>query len=150
MIRSRSLGTIGPGNSSPRPWSAKFSNLWDTTSSLYPLITLRNSWAWNPGIFTWAVEMWETTGKDALEASLATGKTVDLGETGMDAIEEWWYPLYMKEKCPGLHDWTALNDCAEAFSTPETNPKGRYLGGPVTWSGYDDERTEIFGFGTMK
>ncbi len=92
-----------------------------------------------------AVEIWETTGKDALEASLATGKTVDLGETGMDAIEEWWYPLYMKEKCPGLPDWTALNGCAEAFSTPETHPRGRYLGGPVTWSGYDDERAESLG-----
>jgi glycine betaine/proline transport system substrate-binding protein len=92
-----------------------------------------------------AMEMWETTGKDALEASLATGKTVDLGETGMDAIEEWWYPSYMKEKCPGLPDWKALNDCAEAFSTPETAPRGRYLGGPVTWSGYDDERAESLG-----
>ena len=89
-----------------------------------------------------AMEMWETTGKDALEASLATGKTVDLGETGMNAIEEWWYPIYMKEKCPGLPDWKALNDCAEAFSTAETAPKGRYLGGPVTWGGYDDERVE--------
>ncbi len=89
-----------------------------------------------------AVEIWETTGKDALEASLATGNTVELGETGMFAIEEWWYPLYMKEMCPGLPDWTALNDCAEAFSTPETAPKGRYLGGPVTWGGYDDERVE--------
>ena len=67
-----------------------------------------------------AMEMWETTGKDAMEASLATGKTVDLGETGMQAKEEWWYPAYMKEKCPGLPDWQALNDCAEAFSTPET------------------------------
>jgi len=92
-----------------------------------------------------AMEMWETTGKDAMEASLATGNTVDLGETGMNAIEEWWYPLYMKEKCPGLPDWTALNDCAEAFSTPETSPKGRYLGGPVTWGGYDDERAEALG-----
>ena len=86
-----------------------------------------------------AMEMWETTGKDAMEASLATGKTVDLGETGMVAIEEWWYPMYMKEKCPGLPDWNALNECAEAFATPETHPKGRYLGGPVTWGGYDDE-----------
>ncbi|NIW35364.1 MAG: ABC transporter [Gemmatimonadetes bacterium] len=92
-----------------------------------------------------AMEMWETTGKEAMEASLATGKTVDLGETGMDAIEEWWYPLYMKEKCPGLPDWKALNDCAEAFSTPETHPKGRYLGGPVTWAGFDDERAEALG-----
>ncbi len=89
-----------------------------------------------------AMEMWETTGKDAMEKSLATGNTVDLGETGMQAIEEWWYPLYMKEKCPGLPDWKALNDCAEAFSTAETAPAGRYLGGPVTWGGYDDERVE--------
>jgi glycine betaine/proline transport system substrate-binding protein len=92
-----------------------------------------------------AMEMWETTGKQAMEASLATGKTVDLGETGMAAKEEWWYPIYMKEKCPGLPDWKALNDCAEAFATPETAPKGRYLGGPVTWAGFDDERVEALG-----
>jgi glycine betaine/proline transport system substrate-binding protein len=89
-----------------------------------------------------AMEMWETTGADALEASLATGNTVDLGETGMQAKEEWWYPLYMKERCPGLPNWEALMKCGEAFSTPETAPKGRYLGGPVTWGGYDDERVE--------
>ena len=89
-----------------------------------------------------AMEMWETTGKQAMEESLATGKTVDLGETGMDAKEEWWYPMYMKERCPGLPDWKALNDCAEAFATPETSPRGRYLGGPVTWAGFDDERVE--------
>ncbi len=92
-----------------------------------------------------AMEMWETTGKQAMEASLATGNTVDLGETGMDAKEEWWYPIYMKEQCPGLPDWKALNECAEAFSTPETHPKGRYLGGPVTWAGFDDERAESLG-----
>ncbi len=92
-----------------------------------------------------AMEMWETTGRDAMDASLATGKTENLGETGMQAIEEWWYPLYMKEKCPGLPDWTALNKCAAAFSVPETAPKGRYLGGPVTWGGYDDERAEALG-----
>ena len=36
-----------------------------------------------------AMEIWQTTGKDALDASLKTGKTVDLGETGMEAKEEW-------------------------------------------------------------
>ncbi len=92
-----------------------------------------------------AMEMWETTGRDAMDASLATGKTENLGETGMQAIEEWWYPKYMKERCPGLPDWKALNDCAEAFSVPETAPSGRYLGGPVTWGGFDDERAEALG-----
>ncbi|HCX88747.1 MAG TPA: ABC transporter, partial [Gammaproteobacteria bacterium] len=33
-----------------------------------------------------AMEMWETTGKQAMEARLKTGDTVDLGETGMNAI----------------------------------------------------------------
>jgi glycine betaine/proline transport system substrate-binding protein len=62
----------------------------------------------------------------------------------MKAKEEWWYPSYMKELCPGLPNWEALKDpaCAEAFSTAETAPKGRYLGGPVTWGGFDDERVE--------
>ena len=81
----------------------------------------------------------------ASSASLATGNTVDLGETGMQAKEEWWYPLYMKERCPGLPNWEALKACGEAFSTPETAPKGRYLAGPATWGGYDQERVEALG-----
>lgn len=92
-----------------------------------------------------AMEMWETTGRDAMDASIATGNVVNLGETGMKAIEEWWYPAYMKEKCPGLPDWTALNDCAGLFATAETAPKGRYLGGPVTWGGFDEERIAALG-----
>jgi glycine betaine/proline transport system substrate-binding protein len=91
-----------------------------------------------------AMEMWETTGREAMDEAVGTGQVENLGETGMQAIEEWWYPMYMKDKCPGLPNWEALKDpkCAEAFSTPETAPKGRYLGGPVTWAGFDDERVE--------
>ena len=90
------------------------------------------------------LEYWDTTAGDAMKASDATGKTERLGKLGPKAKEEWWYPIYMKEKCPGLPDWHALLDpkCAEAFSTPDTAPKGRYLGGPVTWGGYDDERVQ--------
>ena len=89
-----------------------------------------------------AMEIWETTGREAMDEATATGKVENLGETGMEAIEEWWYPAYMAERCPGLPDWQALNDCAEEFSTPETAPYGRYLGGPVTWGGFDEERVE--------
>ena len=96
------------------------------------------------GDLTLAMEMWETTGREAMDEAVATGNVENLGETGMLAKEEWWYPLYMKEKCPGLPNWEALKEaaCAEAFSIPETAPKGRYLGGPVTWAGFDDERVE--------
>ena len=89
-----------------------------------------------------AMEIWATTGQEALDEAVASGNVENVGETGMQAIEEWWYPLYMKERCPGLPNWEALKDCAEAFSTPETAPNGRYLGGPVTWGGFDEERVE--------
>ncbi len=49
-----------------------------------------------------AMEIWETTGRGALDEATATGQVVNVGETGLMAIEEWWYPLYMKERCPGL------------------------------------------------
>jgi glycine betaine/proline transport system substrate-binding protein len=89
-----------------------------------------------------AMEIWETTGREAMDAATGTGKVVNLGPTGMQAKEEWWYPSYMVEQCPGLPNWEALKEpaCAEAFSTAETAPKGRYLGGPVTWGGFDEER----------
>ncbi|MBL4646650.1 MAG: ABC transporter substrate-binding protein [Rhizobiales bacterium] len=89
-----------------------------------------------------AMEIWETTGREAMDEATGTGNVQNLGETGMQAIEEWWYPSYMEEKCPGLPDWKAMNACAEVFATPETAPNGRYLGGPVTWGGFDEERVE--------
>jgi glycine betaine/proline transport system substrate-binding protein len=92
-----------------------------------------------------AMEIWETTGREAMDEAVATGNVVNLGPTGMEAIEEWWYPTYVAEKCPGLPDWQALNDCAEVFATAETAPKGRYLGGPVTWGGFDEERVAALG-----
>ena len=39
-----------------------------------------------------AMEMWETTGREAMDEATATGNVENLGETGMQAIEERWYP----------------------------------------------------------
>jgi glycine betaine/proline transport system substrate-binding protein len=99
------------------------------------------------GDLTVGMEFWDTTAGEAMKASDATGQTEKLGPLGPKAKEEWWYPLYMKDKCPGLPNWEALKDpkCAEAFSTPETAPNGRYVGGPVTWEGFDDERVVSLG-----
>ncbi|PVA11738.1 ABC transporter [Pelagivirga sediminicola] len=92
-----------------------------------------------------AVEMWETTGREAMDEAVATGNVVNMGEGGLVAIEEWWYPSYMEDRCPGLPNWEALKDCASEFATSETAPMGRYLGGPVTWGGFDEERVEALG-----
>ena len=85
-----------------------------------------------------SMETWQTTQMHNLEKSVATGKVLDMGETGLKGVEDWWYPMYMKEKCPGLPDWKALKKCSEMFATADTAPKGRYVGGPVSWGDHDE------------
>ncbi len=99
------------------------------------------------GDLTLQTEIWPTTQADRFRSSLDSGNLLDMGELGLRAKEEWWYPIYMKEQCPGLPDWHALLEeaCAEAFSTAQTAPKGRYLGGPAVWEGFDDERVVSLG-----
>ena len=93
------------------------------------------------------MEVWSTTTKEVMEKAVATGNVNNLGESGLRAKEEWWYPLYLKELCPGLPNWEALKepDCVAALATAETTPKARYLGGAVTWGGFDEERIEALG-----
>src|SRR5436190_19129606 len=62
------------------------------------------------GDVTVGVEYWDTTAGEAMKASEATGQTERLGQLGPKAKEEWWYPLHMKEICPGLPNWDALKD----------------------------------------
>lgn len=90
-------------------------------------------------------EQWDTTARPAMRRAEATGKVERLGALGPTAVEDWWYPLYMKERCPGLPDWRALRNCGAAFATPDTAPKGRYLGLPGLWGGFDAERIEALG-----
>jgi glycine betaine/proline transport system substrate-binding protein len=70
-----------------------------------------------------------------------------MGNLGIAAHEDWWYPLYVKDVCPGLPDWTALKNpkCVEALAVPETSPKARFLAGPVEWGGTDAERVKALG-----
>jgi glycine betaine/proline transport system substrate-binding protein len=73
------------------------------------------------------------------------GGIVDAGDHPAITREDWWYPAYVEEICPGLPDWEALNACAEKFAAPETAPKGRFLGGPVDWLKNDSERVAALG-----
>ncbi|MCB1882887.1 MAG: ABC transporter substrate-binding protein [Geminicoccaceae bacterium] len=88
------------------------------------------------------MEVWEGAYGPAFEAAKAKGGIVDAGNHDAVTREEWWYPEYVKDVCPGLPDWKALNACAEKFAAPETAPKGRFLGGPVDWLKHDAERIE--------
>ena len=91
------------------------------------------------------VEVWEGTMKVPFDKQVAKERMIDAGTHDAVTREDWWYPIYVEEVCPGLPDWTALKDCAEKLATPETSPKGRYLAGPVDWEKPDEERVEALG-----
>jgi glycine betaine/proline transport system substrate-binding protein len=90
---------------------------------------------------------WDTTAKDVMAKGWDSGKLLNMGNIGISAHEDWWYPDYVKEVCPGLPDWTALKDpkCVEALTAPETEPKARFLAGPIEWGGTDVERIKALG-----
>ncbi len=97
------------------------------------------------GDVTLELEVWEGAFGPAFEAALEKGGLHDAGDHNAVTREDWWYPAWTKDACPGLPDWQALNDCAELFATPETGDKGRFLGGPVDWLKHDQERVEALG-----
>ena len=97
------------------------------------------------GDVTLELEVWEGAFGASYRAALAKGGMVDAGEHNAVTREDWWYPMWTKEACPGLPNWEALNDCAAVFATPETGDKGRYLDGPVDWLKHGTERAEALG-----
>ena len=90
-------------------------------------------------------EVWEGAFGVAFQEQVDKGCVLDWATHNAVTREEWWYPIYVEEQCPGLPDWQALNDCAHLFATAETGDKGRFLGGPVDWLKGDEERVEGLG-----
>jgi len=92
-----------------------------------------------------SLEAWTTVWRVAIDEAEAAGQIEVLGEFGLQGIETWWYPKYVEELCPGLPDYTALKSCSEVFATAETGGRGRYLAGPVSWGGNEEERVAALG-----
>lgn len=91
------------------------------------------------------VEVWEGTMAVPFESQVARDRMIDAGRHDAVTREDWWYPNYVEEICPGLPNWTALNACSAKLATPQTAPKGRYLAGPTDWEKPDQERVEALG-----
>ena len=91
------------------------------------------------------LEVWEGAFGASFREALSKGGLHDAGDHDAVTREDWWYPMWTKEACPGLPDWKALNDCAEVFATAETGDKGRYLDGPVDWLKHGQERVAALG-----
>ena len=97
------------------------------------------------GDVTLEMEVWEGAFGAAFREAMDKGGIVDAGDHDAVTREDWWYPDYVAELCPGLPDWEALNACSAKFATPETGDEGRFLGGPVDWLKHDQERVDALG-----
>jgi glycine betaine/proline transport system substrate-binding protein len=86
------------------------------------------------------LEVWEGAFGASFRAALEKGGLHDAGDHNAVTREDWWYPMWTKDACPGLPSWEALNECADLFKTAETGDKGRYLDGPVDWLKHGAER----------
>lgn len=93
------------------------------------------------GDMDFQVEVWEGSMAEPFEKALAAG-AVDLGSHEAVTREDWWYPAYMNEMCPGLPDWKALDACAGKLATAETGTKGRFVGPPADWGKHYSERIQ--------
>ncbi|EYD78121.1 L-proline glycine betaine binding protein ABC transporter protein ProX [Rubellimicrobium mesophilum DSM 19309] len=97
------------------------------------------------GDVTFEPEVWEGAYGASFTAAVEKGGIHDVATHDAVTREDWWYPMWTKEACPGLPDWQALNECAALFVTPETGDKGRFLGGPVDWLKHDQEKVDALG-----
>ena len=92
------------------------------------------------GNITLGLELWDNNMGEWLPMLLGEGKVEDMGTLGLDAREGWLYPGHVEELCPGLPGWEAFIGCADAFSTAETFPDGRFIEYPADWS---DRATQL-------
>lgn len=96
------------------------------------------------GDISFQVEAWSSNHPE-MKPALEAGMMTNVGETGLVGMDRYWYPEYVKEQCPGLPDYKALNDCAALFATAETGDKGRLLVYPENWGGFDEQRIANLG-----
>ncbi len=90
-------------------------------------------------------EVWTNNVGDIYPKAVASGDIKVLGQLGLEPREGWIYPPYMEEKCPGLPDYKALYDCAQAFATAETFPNGRLITYPADWGTRSKDVVEKIG-----
>ena len=89
------------------------------------------------------VEVWQGTMSEMFNRMIREGRIVNAGTHDAKTREEWWYPKYVEDVCPGLPDWKALNNCAKKFETPFSTPLGTYFSGP--WEKPDPARVRALG-----
>ncbi len=94
-------------------------------------LATKNQWSHlHRGLVHIQAEVWEGTMAADFERVLKFGQIVDAGNHSAKTREEWWYPVYVEQVCPGLPDWRALRNCSHLFAEDGSDGRGRYVAGP--------------------
>lgn len=84
-----------------------------------------------------AHETWEGAMGKSFYNAMSKGGLIYAGSHDALTYGEMGIPSWVIEEglCPGLPDWTALQnpDCAKNFTTADSDGKGRWLEGPYEW-----------------
>lgn len=107
------------------------------TAGYYPQVS-----AISDGDIDATLEIWSSNIGEGWDEHFDSGAVEIVAHSGLQPQEAWYVPGYMVEMCPGLPSWTALNDCADMFATPETMPDGRFLDYPAEWGDKNSPRIE--------
>lgn len=94
------------------------------------------------GSITASLEVWSSNTGEHYPKAMASGNVEKIGALGLDPVETWYYNKAAGEACPGLPDWMALKDCAQALAVAETFPTGRLLDYPADWGTTNADRIE--------
>ena len=88
------------------------------------------------------LEIWSSNIGEHYDNALASGNVVEVGDLGLVPVESWFVNQAALDKCPGLPDWKASNDCAEVFANAETFPNGRLVDCPAYWGSTNVDRSK--------
>ncbi|AOT08186.1 ABC transporter substrate-binding protein [Pseudoalteromonas luteoviolacea] len=91
--------------------------------------------AMQKGLVHFQIEIWQQSMSGQYNRMVADNLIVDLGVHSVAVREEWWYPQYVEELCPGLPDWKALNHCSKLFANDAEPSKGVFY--TIDWD-YQD------------
>lgn len=93
-----------------------------------PINSMHQSTALADGIIHFQIELWQTANYEEYNKLIRDNRITLLGKYDINGKEDWWYPLYVKELCPGLPDWKALKKCSSLFKDPDTGQVTYYTG----------------------
>ncbi|MDK2593478.1 ABC transporter substrate-binding protein [Pseudoalteromonas obscura] len=99
--------------------------------------------AMKKGLVHFQIEIWQQSMSGQFNRMIENNYIVDLGVHDVVVREEWWYPKYVEELCPGLPDWQALNRCATLFARKPGSSKGVFY--TIDWDYQDADLIRALG-----